>query len=874
MKALNYKYFSGRNIYSHRPCIKMEVDLEEFRDIPSKDINGFNNKLLEILPGLKNHRCGIDEDNGFVKRLKEGTFLAHICEHIIIELQGLLGIEVSYGKAREIKGNHYYIVYECKYKNVAIESGNVAIEIINSIITKSEFSVELALNKLNNILGKEKLGPSTYSIVKAAQKRNIPSIRLGEKSIVQLGYGKTSKVVEATIGNDTKCVSVDIACDKYLTKEILTNQCIPTPLGDIINNPMDTLIKAKKIGYPVVIKPRFGNQGKGVFANLNNEEDLLNAYKILSKEYEDIIIEKHIQGRDYRICMVDNKVVAVSGRIPPYIIGDGKNTIENLIYNLNMDSKRGEGHEKPLTKVKIDLKLIDSIGKAGFDIHSIPEKGKKVFLRENANLSTGAIAVNYTDLICHENIEIFERASKAIDLDICGIDVCCTDISKPMDGAIIEINAAPGIRMHEFPCKGENRNVGEAIINMMFKDIKEQVPLISVTGTNGKTTTTRLIAHIFNLAGYKTGFTSTGGIYIDGKIIDKGDTTGYNSALTLLTNKEVEAIVLETARGGIIKKGLAYDLADVGVITNITPDHLGLDGINTLEDLAYVKSLVGEAVKDEGYVVFNADDEMSMKIINRIKSNIILFSKDKDNKFIQEYRGKGCFVIYTNEGYLYIEKDNNIIPLININNIKIGLQGKLDYNIENAMAACAAGISMGVDPIVIREAMESFNLDENYIPGRFNIYSFKGRTIILDYGHNCEGYNAVLKGAQKLKYNRLIGIIGAPGDRNDEHLVKLGEIGGENFDYIFIKEDKHNRIRKKGDVAELLKKGVLKTEFNKDNMKVILKEEEALKEAIKCSQEGDLIIMFFEEFEPLLNIVKNEIEDEKNEHDSSNEALA
>lgn len=874
MKALNYKYFSGRNIYSHRPCIKMEVDLEGFKDIPSKDICGFNDKILELLPGLKKHRCGIDEDMGFVKRLEEGTFLAHICEHIIIELQNILGIEVSYGKAREIEGDNYYIVYECKYKNTAIEAGNIAIKIINSIITKNELRLESELNKLNNIFNREKLGPSTYSIVNAAKKNNIPFIRIGEKSIFQLGYGKTSKIIEATIGNDTKCISVDIACDKYLTKEILKNQCIATPLGEIINNPMDMLIKANKIGYPVVIKPRYGNQGKGVFANLKSEEELIHAYKILSKKYKDIIIEKHIEGKDYRICLVDYKVVAASERIPPYIIGDGKSTIKDLVQELNKDPKRGEGHEKPLTRIKIDLNLINNISKMGFNINSVPKKGERVFLRENANLSTGGIAIDCTDLICDKNIKVFERASKAIGLDICGIDVCCTDISKPIDGAIIEINAAPGIRMHEFPYRGKRRDVSGAIVNMIFKDIRHQVPLISVTGTNGKTTTTRLIAHIFQLAGYKTGFTSTGGIYIDGNIIDKGDTTGYNSALTLLTNKEVEAIVLETARGGIIKKGLAYDLADVGVITNITSDHLGLNGINTLEDLAYVKSLVGEAVKDDGYVVLNADDEMSMKIINRIKSNLILFSKDKNNKFIRKYLNKGCIAIYVHENSIYIEKDNKINSLISIDNIKITLKGKLDYNIENAMAACAVGIAMGINPIYIRKAMEGFKLDENYIPGRFNVYSFKGRTIILDYGHNSEGYNAVIKGAKKLKYNRLIGIIGAPGDRNDEHLVKLGNISGENFDYIYIKEDKNNRTRKKGEVAELLNKGVLDAGFKEDNIKIILEEEKALKEAINCSKEGDLIIMFFEEFEPLLNIVKKEIRDEKNKQNSSKEALA
>ncbi|WP_186428726.1 cyanophycin synthetase [Clostridium sp. BSD9I1] len=859
MKVIEIAWYEGRNIYSHRPCIKLDLDLEGYSDVPSNKIENFNSGLLQILPELREHRCGIDEEGGFVKRLNEGTYLAHICEHMILAIQNKLGIEAKYGKAREVNGDHYYIIYEYKYKKTGIDTGKLAVSLINSLIKNEDINMDKDINKLKNTLISEELGPSTLAILEEAKKRGIPAIRLNEGSVFQLGYGSTSKLIEATVSNNTGCIPVDIACDKLLTKNILQRQCIPVADGEEVKSPIQMLMLADRIGFPVVLKPRFGNQGKGVLVNLRNEQELIKAYKTIIKEYKEIIIEKYVVGKDYRVCVVDGKVVAVSERIPPYVTGDGKSTIEQLIEKLNKDPRRGEGHEKPLTKIKINDELINYISKNSYYLESIPEEGEKISLRENANLSTGGVAVDYTDSICDENIDICVRAAKAVGLDICGIDVCCTDISKPIDGVIIEINAAPGIRMHEIPYEGQQRNVSGAIIDMLFKNVENQIPVVSVTGTNGKTTTTRLISYVLSLVGHRTGMTTTGGIYVNNKCISKGDTTGYNSAMTVLLNKDVDAAVLETARGGIIRKGLAYDLADVGVITNIASDHLGLDGINSIEELAFVKSLVGEAVKDDGYVVLNADDKMSMSIRSRIKSNIILFSKDKHNEDVLQHIKNGGKSIYIENNYICLENNEGMTPIIKVKDIKITVDGKLEYNIENAMAACAALIGLNIDLKLIRKGMKNFYPDEEHNPGRFNMYRINDITVILDYGHNIEGYKAVLEGAKKLRCKRLIGIIGVPGDRKDENILSLGKISGENFDYIYIKEDEDRRGRKVGEVAELLERGVRQTNFNTKNVNVVLNEKDALLEAIKNSRKGDLIIVFFEKYEPLLDIVKNEI---------------
>ncbi len=869
MKIDELKVFKGRSIYCHKKCIKICVDLEGYKDIPTKSIKNFNQGLIKILPQLNEHRCGIDEENGFVKRLREGTYLAHVCEHIILAIQNIMGMNVAYGKSREISGEKYYIVYEYIYENVAVQIGKIAVKLVNSLISETSFNLSSTLKELQNTLKEEQTGPSTLAIIMEAKKRKIPLVKLGEGSMFQLGYGKHSKRIEATISSNTEAIGVDIACDKLLTKEILYNQCLPVAEGGIIRNGLELLVKADRIGYPVVLKPRYGNQGKGVFVNIKNEADAIRAYRELSKNFNNIIIEKNIQGRDYRVCVIDGEVVAVAERIPPYVIGDGIQNIKQLINEINKNPIRGEDHEKPLTKVKVDEELKACISKKGYILENIIPKGEKLTLRENANLSTGGEAIDYTDAICKENIDICKRTAKAIGLNICGIDICSSDISKPIGkkDAIIEVNAAPGIRMHHYPSKGVSRNVAGAIIDMMFKDTAKKVPLISITGTNGKTTTTRLIAHVLKLAGYNVGMTTTGGIYINNICIEKGDTTGYDSAMTILTNKDIDAVVLETARGGIIRKGLAYDMADVGVITNITEDHLGIDGIKSIEDLAYVKALVGEAVKDEGYVVLNADDCVSMTMVkDRIKSNIIMFSKDKYNPVLRKNVKEGGYGIYTHGGAMYVEKNEDIFPIVRIEDIMITLKGKLSYNIENAMAACAALIGIKINYATIREGLISFCGDENFNPGRFNIYNINGVQVVLDYGHNIEGYKAVLKGAKNINYKRLIGIVGVPGDRTNESIEQIGKIAGENFDYIYIKEDKDRRGRKIGETASIIQTGVIKSRFDKRNLQVVLDEQEALKKAIDSGKDGDLVIIFFEQLKPLVEIVNKKINDNKKQH--------
>lgn len=856
MKIVDTRVFEGRNIYSHRKCVKMVIDLEGYNETPSKDIKNFNERLIDILPELRTHRCGIDEDGGFIKRLEEGTYLGHICEHIIIALENKIGINVGYGKTRVIEGDIYYIVYQYEYEKTAIECGRVGVELINSLITNRKFDLEKRIKEIERVLLSEKLGPSTLSLLEEAKKRGIPSIKFGEGSLFQLGYGKKSKFIEATISSNTSAIAVDIACDKFLTKEILERQCIPVATGEKVNNPVELLVIAKEIGYPVVLKPRFGNQGKGVMVNIKNELELMNSYKILSNDYRDMIIEKYIEGRDYRVCVVGNKVVAVAERIPPYVVGDGVTTIRELIEKINRDDKRGEGHEKPLTRIKIDEGLINCIEKQNFSLDSVLKCDVKLVLRENANLSTGGIAVDCTDLICEENIETCVQCAKAIGLDICGIDICCSDIEKPIDGAILEVNAAPGIRMHHYPCFGSTQNPAKAIVDMMFPKDYRNIPVVAITGTNGKTTTTRIIGHTLMLSGLNVGMTTTGGIYINNKCIEIGDTTGYSSTRTVLTNKNVEAAVLECARGGIIRNGLAYDLADVGVITNITEDHLGLDGINTIEDLSYVKSLVGEAVKPDGYTVLNGDDPVSATIINRMKSDVIIFSKNKNNKLMRENIKNGGYGIYTSDGIVYSERNGSIFPIIRVMDINITLEGKLLYNVENALAASAALIGLGIDYAIIRKGLATFYNNEECNPGRFNMYDVNGVNVVLDYGHNIEGYKAVLNGAKSMSHKKLIGVIGVPGDRTDKSVIEVGSIAGSNFDYIFIKEDQDRRGRKPGEIAELLRKGVIQAGINKENINIVLDEGDALSQAIDIAVPGDMIIIFFEKYKPLVNIVR------------------
>ncbi|WP_019907100.1 cyanophycin synthetase [Thermoanaerobacter indiensis] len=852
------RVYRGRNIYSHRPVIKMVVDIERL-DIPTKDIPNFNERLIKRLPSLSKHSCSYGYEGGFLKRLEEGTYLPHVTEHIILELQNMLGYDVKFGRARNIEGDLYYIIYEYGLEECGIRVGKLAVEMVNKFIQGEEFDLEERLERIRNIIAEIELGPSTMAIKNEALKAGIPVTRVGNGSILRLGYGKYQKMIEGTISQNTSCIAVDIASDKILTKQILRDHGFPVPEGDVAYNEEEAIAIAEEIGYPVAIKPYNGNQGKGVHLNITNKEEVSIAYRN-AKAYSDlVIVEKHIKGKHYRVLVVGEKVVAVAEKIPAHVIGDGIHTIEELVEIENKNPLRGKGHEKPLTKLTIDTISKMTLKKQGFDLEEIPKKGQKVFLRESANLSTGGIAIDKTDDIHPYNIEIAVRAAKAIGLDIAGIDITMEDIKKPLtkeNGAIIEINASPGIRMHHYPSKGKPRNVAKAIVDMLFpKGSKATIPIISITGTNGKTTVTRMTAHILKTYGYTVGMTCTDGIYIDDTCVYKGDNTGPKSARTCLADKNIDAAVLETARGGIIREGLGYDLADVGVITNISEDHLGIDGIETLEDLAFVKALVVEAVKEDGYSVLNADDPMTTYLAQRAKGKIIYFSMYDNNLTVKKHIEKGGIAVYVKDGVIVIA-NGQIIPVVKIEEIPAALSGKVLYNVENALAAIAASYGVKVPVNIIAKGIKTFYCDTTHNPGRFNLFNVGNFRVLVDYGHNIAGIKSVIEAAQKLDANRLIGVIGVPGDRINSSILKVGEICGQGFDFIYVKEDLDLRGRKPGEVAKLLEQGAIKGGIDRKKIKTILKETEALRAAMYNAEGGDLIVVFYEKYQPIIEVIE------------------
>lgn len=856
MKVTETKVFKGKNIYSHKKCIRLDVDLEGYSEIPSKDIEDFNFNLVNMIPELRSHRCGIDEDEGFVKRLNEGTYLAHICEHIIIAIQNKIGIDVAYGKAREVKDNHYYIIFQYIYEDTAIETAKLAVDIVNSLIKKIPISYEERVDFLKEILKNELLGPSTKSICDYAKEIGLPIIDFGSEDFYQIGYGKQGKIIENSIGYNTKCVSVDISCDKLITKKLLRIHNIPVAKGDKIKNVINLLKEAEEIGYPVVIKPQYGNKGNGVILNIKNEKELLGAYNKLKDKFKDLIIEKYHKGNDYRVCVVNYKVVAVSLRIPPFIIGNGIDTIFDLINELNGDSLRGDDHEKPLTKVKIDEEVLACLKDQGKSLMDILENHEKIYLRRNANLSTGGEAIDCTDEICSENIDLCIRTAKALRLDICGIDICSVDISKPLydNGVIMEVNAAPGLRMHINPSKGESRNIAKEIINMMYNNKPCNIPVIAITGTNGKTTTTRLISHTLSKMGYCVGMTSSSGIFINNECIDIGDDTGFDSARAILLNPDVDVAVLETARGGIIRRGLAYEEADVAVITNIRDDHLGIDGINSMEELCGVKSLIGEAVKEDGYVVINADDKWSMKILDRIKSKKVFFTLNANNEILKKTNLNDIYVYLDDEDIIVLNKNKKFL-LCNIKEIPITLNGKLRFNTENILSATSALVAMKMDYCMIKNGITTYRLNSKENSGRFNCYDINGINIILDYGHNVDGYTAVLTALKELNNGKLYGVVGIPGDRLDDSAIEIGSICAKFLDYTIVKEDKDLRGRRPGEIAKLIVNGILKENKNIKH-EVIFDEEDAFIKAISMAKKGDSIIVFFENMNPLVKIIE------------------
>ncbi len=877
MKFLNLYSIKGPNIYSYNPVIVMEVDLEEHTRIYSNEIPDFIPTLLAYFPGLKKHHCCKNYAGGFVERLHTGTLLGHVMEHLALELQTMIAEPVHYGKTRysdEI--NAYRIVFSYYHEALGLQTAKVAFQSIVDILAGKELDVQGIINRLEREYTNASYGPSTQSIIEVAQKRKIPVIPLSRRSsLVQLGYGSKQKLIQATITQGTSCIGVDIACDKLETKEIFGEMGLPVPKGYQASTLEEARTIMDKLGTPVVVKPVDGNQGKGVSLNISTPEELLRAFEVGQRYGKEVLIEEYIQGNDYRLTVVNGELAAASHRLPPFVVGDGVHNIRQLIQKVNADNLRGEGHEKPLTRIKIDQVVLMTIYRQGLTLERILPEGEKVFLRENGNLSTGGTAYDVTEMVHPENKQLVERAARIIGLDIAGIDLRTEDISRPISrygGAIIEINAAPGIRMHHYPTAGKVRNVAEKIVDMLFPKGNGRIPIFAVTGTNGKTTTTRLIQHILLQTGKTVGMTTTDGIYVNRNLVFKGDTTGPWSSQVILKDSTVEMAVLETARGGIIRAGLGYDRSDVGIVLNVSDDHLGLAGIETLEDLARVKSLVAETVHKDGICVLNGDNLYTVKMAEKCIGEVIFFTRNPHQEVIQRHLKVGGRVIVADEEMIQIWNAGEIKPLISLKEIPMVWNGKAIHQVENVLAAIAGLYGYGMDVEYIVKGLCTFGGDIQSNPGRLNLIECDGWRLILDYGHNVEGYRSVINFAQKLGYQRLLGVVGVPGDRPDSSIEKVGHLVGDTFDQVWIKEDDDLRGRRSGQIVDILLKGI-SAGGQRTRHKIILNEKEALEAMLSELQTGDIGIIFYEkEPEKLLKIIEKymgELQQDRQEKDLS-----
>lgn len=847
MKIEKIQVLRGPNIWSIRrkKLIQMRLDLEEVEHLPTNKIDGFRERLEKLIPSLVTHRCSEGVEGGFFQRVEMGTWMGHVIEHIALEIQTLAGMDTGFGRTRETKTPGIYnVVFSYLEENSGVYAAEESVAIAEALINGTEYDIDGCIKKLKEIRERERLGPSTGSIVEEAVARNIPWIRLGRNSLVQLGYGVNQQRFQATITGKTSSIAVDIACNKELTKKMLEEAAIPVPMGSLVSDEADLEATIKKIGYPIVLKPLNGNHGRGQTINVNDWETaklgLEHAQKISTK----VIVEKYITGYDFRVLVINHKMVAAARRVPAHVVGDGEMTLQKLIDKENTDPRRGYGHENVLTEIEVDKDTNELLEKLGYTLETVPQKGEIVYLKSTANLSTGGTSIDVTDMVHPENITMCERISKIIGLDVCGIDIMAENLTQPLKesgGAILEVNAAPGFRMHLAPSEGLPRNVAAPVVVMLYPPGKPfRIPIIAVTGTNGKTTTTRLISHIVKSNGYRVGFTTSDGIYIQNTMLTKGDTTGPISAEFVLKDPTVEFAVLETARGGILRSGLGFNYCDIGVLTNIKEDHLGLNDIHNLKDLTRVKRVVLDAVKKDGWSILNADDAYSMRLVNDLDSKVALFSLDENNPHIKKFAKEGKITCVYEEGFITIKKGDWKIRIVKAHNVPITMEGKAKFMIANVLAASLATYLYGFEIEDIANSLRTFIPSAQLTPGRLNIFKFKNFKVLIDFAHNPAGYEAIEDYLKNVEATKKIGIISGVGDRRDEDIKECGKIAGRMFDYIIIRNEKHLRGRTEEEINGLLISGI--QESGRDiSYECIPKEIEALKHAMSMAEEGTFI---------------------------------
>lgn len=864
MELLSFRTIHGPNIYHARPVLVMKMDLKEFAEVPSDEIPGFTEALLRTLPGLQKHTCSPGYEGGFVERLGRGTYMAHITEHIAIELSVLAGIEVTFGKSRYAGTPGVYNVVT-RFQN---EAGmklclTHAFHLANALLKNQPYDLEGALREIREVVADTQLGPSAQAIFDAAQKLNVPCRRLGEHSLLYLGYGKGLKKVQTAVTDQTSLIATELVQDKNSTKEFLKEFSVPVPCGGTARSEADLLEIARDLTYPLAVKPVDGHHGNDVHLNIQNLEELKQAFSRVRANASRVLVEEMITGRDYRLLVIDHKLVAAAERQPPSVLGNGRATVQELIEELNRDPRRADGHSGFLTKIEFDDALTASLNKAKMELGSVLPEGQRLWLRETANLSTGGTAKDVTDLV-HPSIKcLCERISRLVGLDICGIDAIATTIGDSVEASgfrVIEVNAGPGLRMHLAPTEGSPRPVGEAIVRMLYPDPKAaRIPIVAITGTNGKTTVARMTAKLFSNQGLQVGMTSSDGVWIDKNQIMSGDTSGPVSARTVLNDPGVDMAVLEVARGGIMRGGLAYDWSDVGIVTNIRRDHFGQDGIDSIEDLVWVKSLIAERVREGGTLILNADDEQSLALaksprVTRTPKNIVLFSCESQNPAITQHLQAHKDALWVENGHFVGFFKGRAVHFGAVHEFPVTMNGLAHFHVSNTLAVMAAGLAQGVSAADIATALKAFAPGlEN--PGRLNLYNVRGATVVLDYGHNPDAISAIGNMLAGFKHHRKTAIFGAPGDRGSHLIEESGDMLGRYFDRVILRDDLDLRGRNSGEVPELLERRLAK-EHPKVEAVQVLEEKAALDFALAEAGPNDIIVVFYDILDYVTKVVR------------------
>ncbi len=868
MKILKIQALRGPNIWSIRrqKLIQMRLDLEELEERPTDKIDGFRERLENLLPTLIEHRCSEGCRGGFFQRVDRGTWMGHVIEHIALEIQTLAGMDVGFGRTRETKTPGVYnVVFNYLEEKVGIYAAKAAVKIAEALIAGENYDLTDDIQNMKEIREDVRLGPSTASIVDEAVSRDIPFLRLGRNSLIQLGAGVNQMRFQATITCKTSNIAVDIACNKEQTKKMLDDASIPVAKGDICYDEEDLKDTIDDIGYPIVIKPLDGNHGKGASINVTNWEDAVKGLKHAKEYSRRVIVEKFVTGFDFRVLVINNEVIAAAQRVPAHVIGNGKNTIQELIDITNEDPRRGYGHENVLTEITIDRTTERLIDNAGYTLDSVLPEDETLYLKSTANLSTGGTSVDVTDLMHPENVFIAERISRVIGLDICGIDIMAPNLTQSLKengGVILEVNAAPGFRMHLAPSEGLPRNVAAPVIDMLYPPGKpSRIPIISVTGTNGKTTTTRLISHIVKNNGYRVGFTTSDGIYIQNHMMEKGDTTGPISAEYILKDPTVEFAVLETARGGILRSGLGFKVCDIGVITNIQEDHLGISDIHDLKDLSRVKSVVVESVKKDGWAVLNGEDENCLEIAKSLSCNVALFSLDENCPAIVEHCAEGGIAAIYENGFITIKKGDWKIRVERATHIPLTLNGKAKFMIANVLAATLSAYLYGFKTEDIKLSLATFIPSAAHTPGRMNIFEFSKFKVLIDFAHNPTSYLGIEDYLSSVDASRKIGIISGVGDRRDEDIKECAKIAARMFDHIIIRQEKHLRGRTEEEIINLILEGLQEGDASVTH-EVVSLEVEAIKHAISIAEEGTYIVALSDVIDNAIDIVQSYLDAE------------